>query len=284
MSKVEYLSAKENKKSENDNSQPLKAPTNRHFNVVINAYAKSSNPFAAQKAYDLLQRMKASKSQESKPDIISYTSVIECFSKSSEPNASQIVLDLLEEVFQIHRETGDADMRPNLRTFTNVIWTLAKCNGSAVTARELLTQLVDLYEETKDKSLRPNAYPYNYVLNCAANTVLDEKLHAFRIATQTYEEMRKSPYVKPDSFTYAFWFKCCNNLLPSGSELKDKCMFYALDQCKKDGLLSGTVLNRLQRAASPSDLEDWLDLPPRDLRRLMNLKVTDLPRSWSRNV
>ena len=184
-------------------------PNNRHFNVVINAYAKCSDPLAAKKAYDLLQRMKQG-SFRSKPDIITYTSVIECCSKSADPDASTVAVNLLEEAFALHEQTGDPALRPNLRTFTMVILTLANRNGSIVQARELLTRLVKLYEETKDEALMPSAYPYNYVLNCAANT-LENKLEAFRIATQTYQEMRKSSCVSPDSYTYAFWFKCCKS-------------------------------------------------------------------------
>ena len=118
-------------------------PTNRHFNVVINAYAKGSDPFAARKAYDLLQRMKGG-SFRSKPDIISYTSVIECFSKSADPQAAETVLALLDEAFAVHESSGDPAMRPNLRTFTMVILTLANCNGSVAEARNLLTRLVEL--------------------------------------------------------------------------------------------------------------------------------------------
>lgn len=159
--KMELLGEAQRNESSKGGNSNSRVPTNRHFNVVINAYAKSSYPFAAQKAYKLLQRMKASQFEESKPDIISYTSVIECFSKSSEPNASDLALGLLEEAFQIHEKTGDPNMRPNLRTFTNVIKTLANCHGSVVKARQLLTRLVGMYEETQEESLRPNTYPYN---------------------------------------------------------------------------------------------------------------------------
>lgn len=256
-------------------------PTNRHFNVVINAYAKSSDPFASTKALDLLQRMKGGHIR-SKPDIITYTSVIECFSKSADPDASKVVNDLLEEAFAVHKETGDPAMRPNLRTFTMVILTMANCNGSIADASALLTRLVGLYEETKDEALMPNAYPYNYVINCAANQQ-EDKMQAFRLATQTYQEMRKSSIVSPDSYTYAFWFKCCNNLLKEDKELKAKCMFFAFEECKKDGLVSNTVINRLQRGIPPNVLEEWLGIAKRK-NGFRDLKVNELPPGWSRNV
>jgi len=258
-------------------------PTNRHFNVVINAYAKSSDPFAARKAHALLQRMKEGTFLR-KPDIISYTSVIECFSKSAESDAPRIVIDLLEEAFAVYQQTGDPAMRPNLRTFTMVILTLANCNGSILDARDLLTRLVDLYEETKDEALMPSAYPYNYVMNCAANTIGDRK-EAFRLATQTYKEMRQSAYVSPDTFTYAFWFKCCSNLLDD-EDLKSKCIFYALDECKKDGLLSDIVIKRLQRGVPPAVLAEWLQIPLRKGKKgvFRDLKAAELPAAWSRNA
>lgn len=255
-------------------------PTKRHFNVVMNAYAKSCDPFASRKALDLLQRMKEG-SFHSKPDIISYTSAIECFSRSADPKASETVLCLLDEAFASHEETGDPAMRPNLRTFTMVILTLANCNGSIVVARNLLTRLVGLYEETRDEALMPNTYPYNYVLNCAANTI-ENKLQAFRLATQTYQEMRESKYTSPDSYTYAFWLKCCNNLLKENKDLKSKCMFYAFDECRKEGLVSNTVLNRLQRGIPPTTLEEWLGVPKRK-SGFWDLKVNELPAEWSCN-
>jgi PPR repeat len=257
-------------------------PTNRHFNVVINAYAKSTDPFAARKAYDLLQRMKGGNFR-SKPDIITYTTVIECFSKSADPDASEIVLKLLQEAFAMHEQTGDPALRPNARTFTMVIRTLAESNGSVEVARKLLTQMVDMYEETKDEALMPNTYPYNYVLNCAANTLEDDKMQAFKIATKTYQDMRTSEYVRPDSFTYAFWFKCCNNLIKDNPELKEKCMFYAFDECRKEGLVSNTVLNRLQHGVPPAVLEEWVGIPKRK-NGFWDLKITELPEEWSRNA
>ena len=174
-------------------------PNNRIFNMVINAYSKSDQYFATRKAFELLNRMKASR--QCRPDIVSYTSVMECLSKSADPKAVQQAEDLLDEAFMLYNKTGNPALMPNLRTFSMVILTLAKNNGSAVKARALLTQLVGLYETTKNPLLLPNEYPYNYVLNCAANA-LENKQEAFQIATQTYQEMRQSEIVKPDSFTY----------------------------------------------------------------------------------
>jgi hypothetical protein len=262
------------------------APSNRHFNIVINALAKSHEYLDARKAYDLLSQMQAS--ETCTPDIISYTSVIECFSKSTEQDADQTSLHLLQEVTDVYEETKDPQMMPNLRTYTMVIKALATnpTLANVGKARELLTRLVGLYEETKDSRLQPSAFPYNYVLNCAANCLgsPEEKLRAFQTAAQTYNEMRKSDNVKPDSFTYAFWFKCCNNLLPAGP-LRTKGVTYAFEECRKDGLVSPETFNRLLAGTPPDVVAILLGLQqatsPSIYRRFT---LEDFPPSWSRNV
>jgi pentatricopeptide repeat protein len=271
-------------------------PNNRIFNMVINAYAKSNDQYASRKAYSILARMKSSSDKKCRPDVISYTTVIECLSKSADPDAPAQAEALLAEAFARYNKTGNPRHRPNLRTFTMAILTLARANGSVVKARELLTTLLDLYEQTKDPDLMPNEYPYNYVLNCAANTLDDEKkADAFQIATLTYQDMRKSSLVRPDSFTYAFWLKCCNNLLPPG-ELRTKCVSYSFEECKKEGLVSKEVLARLYQGNPPALVDVLLeyrssagDIDSKryhvDSKRYRTtLKPQDLPRTWTRSV
>ena len=226
--------------------------TNRVYNMILNAYAKtfSGRRFLSTKALDLLARMKQSPHTECHPDIISYTSTLECIAQSSDPKAPDLADALLQEVKARYDSTKDANLRPNLRTYTMTIQTLARNNGNVARARELLTELVQQYESSgHDVQLKPNTFPYNYVLNCAANTMDPEKkVAAFQIATQTYQEMRHSRLIQPDSFSYAFWFKCCNNLLDTGS-LRNKIIVYAFEECKRDGLVSNEVLTRLLQSS-----------------------------------
>lgn len=263
--------------------------TTRNYNVVINAYAKSKGRLAANKAHSLLRRMEASNNHV-QPDIISYTSVIECYAKSSDPNASIMAEELLQSAIERYERTHNKTLMPNLRTYTMTIQALAQCprQGNVVKARELLTRLTQLYDSTNDESLRPNEYPYNYVINCAANTIgtNPEKVQAFQIATRTYQEMRNSNLVQPDSFTHAFWIKACNNLLPSSSDLHTKCVSIAFEQCKKDGLVTNQVLNRLVQGCSTRVVESLLETStsnPEQPQRAP-LQVQDVPSSWSRNT
>jgi len=199
------------------------------------------------------------------------------------------------------RKSGNMAMMPNVKTFTMAIQTQAKNHGNAETARTLLDQLLRFYEETnKNNLLLPNQYPYNYVLNCAANTLDNErKQQAFKVATETFQEMRMSQDFKPDSFTYAFWLKCCNNLLPRTSELRSNCVLAAFEECKQNGLVSDQVLTRLFQGNHPELVDQLLELDKKQFARAgfskrkpqqrerfsyRSIRIRDLPSDWSRNV
>lgn len=261
-------------------------PGNHHFNIVINAFAKSRDGIDPRKAYELLMKMQTFKGCE--PDIISYTSAIECFAKSDDPLAADMGMELFQQASNIYEETGREDIMPNLRTYTVAIQALATkpLIENVMRARELLTQMLASFEETGNRNLKPNPYPYNYVLNCAANCIgtQKEKLQSFKVAAQTYNEMRKSSHLKPDSYTYAFWFKACNNLLPEG-DIRDKGVKHAFDQCKSDGLVSSETLRRLLGGTPPKLLSKMLDIKPGTSPAVYRrLTIEDFPPDWSRNV
>lgn len=261
-------------------------PASAYYNMAINNIAKSKGSVNPRKALDILNLLKLS--QYCDPDIISYTTVIECFSKSkNDPAVAEQSLDLFYEAYRIYQEKEDPSMMPNLRTYTMVILSLSKnpTLDNIIKAKDLLEQLNGLYKKSKDPKLRPNAYPYNYLLNSAANCVGDsgEKLKAFQIAAQTYNDLRNSG-LSPDSFTYAFWFKLCNNLLPDG-ELKRKSISYSFEQCKKDGMLSKNVLDRLFSGTPSEIISTILEIKPGTSPVTYKMmRSDDFPPSWSRNV
>jgi hypothetical protein len=261
-------------------------PKSLYYNMVINKLAKSKDENDSQSVMRVFHLLQGS--HFCSPDIISYTSVIESISKSNDPRAPERCLYLFNEVCDLYQEKKMSVLKPNLRTYTMVLLSLTKIPTfkNVLRARTLLNQLEERFENSKDPQLQPNAYPYNYVLNCAASCIGNsgEKLKSFGVATETYNTMRKSDFVNPDSYTYSFWIKASNNLLPEG-ELRRKCISLSFEQCKRDGLVNSAVLRRLL-AGTPVDvigevLRTENNAPP---GRFRNMTLEDLPPQWSRNV
>jgi hypothetical protein len=262
-------------------------PKNLYYNMVINKLAKSNeetDSSSVMRIFHLLQG-----SPFCSPDIISYTSVIESFAKSNDPTAPERCLELFNEVCDLYQEKERSELKPNFRTYTMVLFSLTKnpTFNNVLQARKLLSELEERFENSKDPQLKPNTYPYNYVLNCAASCIGDagEKLKAFQVATETYNTMRKSDLVNPDSYTYSFWIKAANNLLPKG-ELRRNCIALSFEQCRKEGLVNEAVLRRLL-AGTPFDvIAQVLGTVDRHASSgsLRSMTLEDLPPQWSRNV
>jgi hypothetical protein len=261
-------------------------PKNVYYNMVMNKLAKCKRGVDAQKALGVFRLLQSS--QFCSPDIISYTSVIECLSKSNDSAAAAQSVDLFDEVWKLYQENEQPELMPNLRTYTVVILSLTKnpTIDNVLKARNLLMQLEKRFEETQDPNVKPNAYPYNYVLNCAASCVgnAGDKLKAFHIATQTYNDLRKAEYTQPDSYTYSFWIKGANNLLPEG-ELREKCIKLSFEQCQRDGLVTSSVLRRLLAGTPTNVVADILGFGTNaSPARYRQLTLEDLPPQWSRNT
>lgn len=254
--------------------------SNKNFNTVLNAYAKSKEESAVENALRLFERMKASKLVE--PDTITYTTILECLSKCNRLDfAADKALEILHEIKSAYETTRKVSMMPNSRTFSMAILTITKSPDRIVQARELLDQLIALYHETKEPTLRPTAHAYNYVINCAANAI-SNRAQAFKIAAKTYQGLREDKELKPDSYTYAFWFKACNQLLKeSNMELYEKFMTLSFAQCCKEGMVSREVLNRLRQGhLNYNQLSELLQC---DAKQVMRIQVDDLELSWTRN-
>lgn len=156
------------------------------YNLVLNAFAKSSLTDSAQQALKILQRME---------------------------DAYQMQLHLTTEN---QSANTDITVKPNVRTFSTVIDALTKSPGmeptdAAQASQELLERLGYLYEATGDTDLQPNTILYNSVINSWAKTeTLTGALNAMKLLE--YMEEANTPSCEPDVITYNTcihaWAKC----------------------------------------------------------------------------
>ena len=261
-----------------------------------------------------------------KPDLVCYAITIDAFANSRLPEASVVALRLLEAV-ELKFKNGDESMKPNARLYTAAILSLGKNLLLARHHFLLITSFLvhspyigedenvhndrpqnnakrawTILERMKENDVRPNSFTYNYIINCCAsqqNRHAQDKKEAFGIAVKAFQELRAATASEPDdsgciidpchpdSFTYAFMLKCCNNLLGAGSQGHMKVSRQTFKACCSAGYLNDAVLSRLWNGLSPDQFFDLVEVGAKQVSverhsRECPIKASELPSAWSR--
>mmetsp|Transcript_24616 Transcript_24616/g.59363 ORF Transcript_24616/g.59363 Transcript_24616/m.59363 type:complete len:1149 (+) Transcript_24616:113-3559(+) len=242
------------------------------------------------------------------PDLICYSIVIDAFANSRLPEASSVAHRLLQAV-ETKYDAGDVSMMPNTRVYTAVILSLvhspfleddeSEREGKRINNPQRAWSIL---EQMKNNDASPNSFTYNYIINCAATQGArdDDQRISFEIALRAFQELRKASLLKedangciadmchPDSFTFAFMLKACNNLLPPGS-LRTKVIAQTFNECCRSGYLNDAVLDRLWRGLSAEKFYELVDERPRSypgkktsFQNKSPIRADDLPMRWSR--
>jgi len=201
-----------------DTVMELGPPDTVTYNMVINAYAKSSEEGSSRHAERILERMESLHQYQKecyeyweqhlqeeqyapprfnvKPNVRTYSTVIDAWARNADsiPSTSSTP----SFYYKTDKETGDL--------------------SAAHRAESILHKLNTLYLETKDASLRPNVITYNTVLNAWSKQQSqqqpgDDNDVAAKRATELLSHM-ESPdvYVSPDVISYntvmSAWSRC----------------------------------------------------------------------------
>lgn len=158
---------------------PDVAPTARIFNAAINAYAKSDDADAAQRADDLFRRMEGiywtTGLAEIKPNAYNYNSLISAWANCGQEGAAERAEEVLERMEALYKE-GDKDVKPTTVTYNAVIDAYSKCAGGAThhdeyddaageRAESILHHMQELYHSGENVDAKPNVRSYNTVIN-----------------------------------------------------------------------------------------------------------------------
>ncbi|KAL3780526.1 hypothetical protein HJC23_004513 [Cyclotella cryptica] len=249
--------------------------------------------------------------EAAKPDLICYGIVMDAFANSRLPEAGAISYRLLGAL-ESKYESGDFSMKPNTRIYTAVIQSLIHSQfvGSIGDLKDAPAHrwinnaqvAMHILERMKNNNVSPNSFTYNYIINCAAECKSDKSSEArasFEVAVRAFQELRclgcdneaenMHRDACPDSFTYAFMMKACNNLLPIGSSLHTKTLTHTFRECCRRGYLNNAVLDRLYNGLScEKHFFEIIGTSPSQSssgrRKEFSFDIQDLPQSWSRNV
>jgi pentatricopeptide repeat protein len=160
------------------------------YTTLIKAYTKQKD---INKVVEIFNTMK--KSQNSKPNIITYNSIIDCCIKCDKFN---LAYEYFQEMLFDINNTSENSIRPDIVTFSTLIKGEInnKCFGNA---RKLMQKLLE----------------YNYIkLDCVLlNTLLDgcDKCHCYEEALDIFN-IFKNKNVVCNMMTYSILMKICGKL------------------------------------------------------------------------
>ena len=137
--------------------------------IVLDAWSKSPERFAAQRAEDILRQMhylSEFKKMDLHPDVFCFTIVISCWARSGlgreGAERAEKILNYME-----HQHLEDnKNPRPNVRTFNAVIDAWYKSGSAEAPLRcdTLLNRMLKLYEDG-DKGVAPESFTFNTIMN-----------------------------------------------------------------------------------------------------------------------
>ena len=259
-------------------------PSRLSYSAVIDAHARSLAPGSAGRAEDVLKRMEMNTNIGT--NIIAYNAVLNAWAKSREANAaerSENILRCLEGSQKSIRSLAAGSLpKPDPITYFTVINTWSKSWNSckASRARSVLRRMVRSAEESQWGELWSSASSpkrgcktsdsirdaYNMVISACAYTpkgvAKEERANIFRIAVETYEELRASELYRPNHITYACFILACHRLLENSEKSERKRLKYiraSFQDCAHKGQITDLVLKRLAGAVTPDLYHQILD-------------------------
>jgi pentatricopeptide repeat protein len=132
-------------------------PTNRCYHAAI-----ASGPRDGRRAEALLEKMLSSPTVE--VDAYSFGAVLNVWSKSGALDAAQRALAVFNRMEQLNETTEDDALKPNAFIYSSVLVTLGR-SGQPQAAEDLLRQMQQNYEATGDADMRPTVVAYNAVMD-----------------------------------------------------------------------------------------------------------------------
>ena len=188
------------------------------FNSVITSYARSSDPYATERALSVLERLEASLIS---PTIVTYNAVLDVCAKKGEPDRALEVLEKMKQMSSISLDSTSYD---------TVLDAFARCEkiGSSERAYNYLCQLEE--ERLKgESSFTPSGRSYTNVITAFARQSGNDSggISTVHRAKEVYDKLIKQieegvlQNGNVDSFANSSLLNCCANVYGTRSEKKE---------------------------------------------------------------
>lgn len=284
------------------------------FNSVITCYARSTDPYATERAHAVLERLIASpihptvttfnavldacgkhghpdralevlskmKEMSIRPDSTSYDTVLNAFARCDKPGSAEQAYDFLRN---LEESPEEYDFTPSTLSYSTVINAFSRASGKDSGGLTAVKRAKEIYERLIDRMkngvIHGAADPFanSCLLNCCANVYGSStaRKEALVTAIDAFEEMKKRPdlHGEANHYTFGTMLKVCNKLSSDDAE-KHRLMENLFVQACKRGTCSAVVLGQFLRN-TPPHVHMNVILSRGGSKR-------EIPHSWYRNV
>lgn len=244
----------------NRRNDPDLVPDRKHFNALIDAWAKSGEKGAAEQAEQILERMRrlarVTNNLNVTPDVTSYTSVLHAWAKSNEPSAAVRAELILQKMHKLGK-AGTPSMTPNLLSYSTVLDCLANSRSSdAATRAESILKLMISRAKAGDQDVKPSTITFNTVINAFAKSRDPE---AASKAEAIFDRMTVFG-VHPDTSTFCTLISTWTNSGDPRAAEKAEGYLHKMKQlyeagnetCKPDTTIFSSVINAWSTSKDPT--------------------------------
>lgn len=219
-------------------------PNKWTYNSYLQALAKQRKPSSACEAERILtmmeQKSRYFRSNNLKPDVLTYTNVLHCIALSESDDSFQRAYTILSKM-----ENGDGDVRPNVYTYNVLINVVAKSKlpGKAKIAVQLVNRM-------KEVAIRPITITYNNALNACAysHKERDDSREVVQVATMILKEAQETSGA--NYISYSTYLRVIRFFVYDRLE-QWRLIRKTFRRCCEDGQLNPAIMKQIRPVLSP---------------------------------
>lgn len=191
----------------------MREPDQHSFNFLLNCWARSQSPLAAQRADAILrhwEKLLANGKTTVQPDVSAYNTVLTTWVRSKNPDTAAKNAELLVKRMEKAHRFGNTQAGPDTISYNILISAHTNSNDpkAAERALEILEKMKQLKMDGR-VNCGPNTVSYTSIINVVANQIRGQnQTEAAELAVRLLEELEETyrasgdPALKPNIRTY----------------------------------------------------------------------------------
>lgn len=264
----------------NDMKKTNTAPNVFSFSNLLHAFAQSGDDTSYASSLHILKKMENG-SLGILPNAYCYASVMQCISNTAKVETK---VEKTMELLQRLRSFANSDEISG--SYTAVFNTAIKNIERSHEKRkdQLTVQVLNTMNElhTSRRLKAPmNIRTYNAAIRACAFTSgsRDDKIEAFKTASNFLNQIRSERGLSPDAYTYPAIMRACEELLGREDEDLDKIKDI-FEKCCEDGLVDALLLKNMINFLPNAFLQEILPTE----KTPETIRLNDLPQQWRKSI